>query len=573
MSDKGNYRSIVRPLRVQLDNKGQYYILSQNGGKSKKKRKKVLGKKKDIRKNYSKYAFMKKLASIEKFLSRSQHPRSKKRNAQTKLRKRKGRIVRDIRRVNQRDNERIKRQILDELRRELKQDKEEPSPPPPINELKTNRDGTLIVPHTDEYIRNLIMMNKLSHLSQDRGDKSKAEAEEIKKELNETRQLMLLTNKKNEADNQVQNLEHKADRTQEEEEELQKAKAELEKIKKSLQKYADEGERIADILGIKGNVDSTQVLSTVKKQKARSDDALKKKLSNILNNVSNKTNTKRMIAQTLGLFNKHNNPDINKPSGKGSTQKNYEEIFNDAVAKGKLTNDQWLKFAEAVNDGARNFEETLKAILNQQPGSGSSELEIETHRVSGISNAPQESSKGLFDYEIETIMKPFTKNGFMGVISADQIPSLIPHAQEILRKKPKSALSFIMNLDPADEEGSHWVAVYIDPTSEKTVEYYDSFGREPSELFQKDIKKLIEAINPETYLKFKVNKIIDQKSDSSTCGYHAIRFIVDRLDNKPFKECTGYNNVKKGEAAAVALKNRYKQKIQNPSNEKFNILI
>ncbi|EGG18909.1 hypothetical protein DFA_02648 [Cavenderia fasciculata] len=92
-----------------------------------------------------------------------------------------------------------------------------------------------------------------------------------------------------------------------------------------------------------------------------------------------------------------------------------------------------------------------------------------------------------------------------------------------------------MNLDPHNKPGSHWIAVYIDADKDKSVEYYDSFGQEPTDDFMKQLKDLIDEINPDYYLKFKLNKVIDQSSNSTTCGYHAIKFLLNRYNGNEEK--------------------------------------
>ncbi|EGG18240.1 hypothetical protein DFA_03727 [Cavenderia fasciculata] len=106
------------------------------------------------------------------------------------------------------------------------------------------------------------------------------------------------------------------------------------------------------------------------------------------------------------------------------------------------------------------------------------------------------SNQGLYDSEIERIMKPYHRKGFERVIASDQLNLL----------EPKSKMSFIMNLDPHNKPGSHWVAVYIDADKDKSVEYYDSFGLEPTDDFMKQLKDLIDEIDPD-YL-FKPNTLI-----------------------------------------------------------------
>lgn len=141
---------------------------------------------------------------------------------------------------------------------------------------------------------------------------------------------------------------------------------------------------------------------------------------------------------------------------------------------------------------------------------------------------------GLYGDEINKIMKKLKlrKDGFQGVISSN----------EIYKIKPKNKLSFIMNLDPNYKSGSHWIAIYIDTIKDKSVEYFDSFGVNPSKKTIHDLKKLINKINPKYMLKLKINKIQKQDDRSFDCGYFSIKFLYDRYNGISFKRSTGYKH-------------------------------
>ena len=155
----------------------------------------------------------------------------------------------------------------------------------------------------------------------------------------------------------------------------------------------------------------------------------------------------------------------------------------------------------------------------------------------------------LYNHEIEKIMKPYKKYGFQGAITVDKLSDLTP----------KKRMSFIMNLDKSTQPGSHWVAVNIDALNDKSVEYYDSFAEEPPESFMRDLKDLIRKIKPDTYLKMKINRIKEQDNDSSTCGWHSMKFLLNRYRGIDFKEATPYSDVKKAEKDALKLRDKYKK--------------
>ncbi len=145
-------------------------------------------------------------------------------------------------------------------------------------------------------------------------------------------------------------------------------------------------------------------------------------------------------------------------------------------------------------------------------------------------------------------MKDYNNKGFKGVYAIDEI-NKIPVSDK---------MGFILNLDTSDQKGSHWVAIYIDAKDDNSVEYYDSFGNDPPERLLKDLKTMIDKINPNTYLKFKINKIKQQSVSSSNCGFHAMQFLLDRFAGKPWTFCTGFNDIKNSEKKAEKFKKKLK---------------
>eukprot|EP01133_Synstelium_polycarpum_P014519 gene14519-17139_t len=94
-------------------------------------------------------------------------------------------------------------------------------------------------------------------------------------------------------------------------------------------------------------------------------------------------------------------------------------------------------------------------------------------------------------------------------------------------------MSFVMNLDTHDKPGSHWVSCYIDADGDKTVEYYDSFGEDPTDDFMKSIKGVINKINPDTYLKFKVNK----NTEKSEANFRLLKTPTFDGFGRPLTHC------------------------------------
>ena len=73
---------------------------------------------------------------------------------------------------------------------------------------------------------------------------------------------------------------------------------------------------------------------------------------------------------------------------------------------------------------------------------------------------------------------------FLGVCPIDQLPSLP------LSTSPKTTgFCFIVNTDPSNLPGVHWLAVYIDANKRRPGEVFDSYGRPPPLQLQRWLSK------------------------------------------------------------------------------------
>ena len=72
----------------------------------------------------------------------------------------------------------------------------------------------------------------------------------------------------------------------------------------------------------------------------------------------------------------------------------------------------------------------------------------------------------------------------------------------------------------------------------------------------KDLKKFVDKINHNVYLKFKINKIKQQSAKSDNCGIFAMKFLIDKFNGKPFKFCTGFSDIVNSEKKAEKLKKK-----------------
>lgn len=118
-----------------------------------------------------------------------------------------------------------------------------------------------------------------------------------------------------------------------------------------------------------------------------------------------------------------------------------------------------------------------------------------------------------------------TKNYFQGVFASNTLPQV--------DKLSKESKCFVVNFDPIEKSGSHWVCIIINP-QEKSNIYFDSYGKKPS----------IPAICD--YLKYKkciFNCVNLQFPFSTACGQWCIFFLILYYTNHSFN-CI-YNFFKK----------------------------
>lgn len=99
-------------------------------------------------------------------------------------------------------------------------------------------------------------------------------------------------------------------------------------------------------------------------------------------------------------------------------------------------------------------------------------------------------------------------------------------------------IGIVFNLDKHDQEGSHWVSMFID-LKKNGIYYFDSYGsKEP-----KEVKNLAERLVKQCHkmgkknMKYEINKVRHQFKNSE-CGVYCIDFIVNMLKGQTFEEYT-----------------------------------
>lgn len=178
------------------------------------------------------------------------------------------------------------------------------------------------------------------------------------------------------------------------------------------------------------------------------------------------------------------------------------------------------------------------------------EEEIEEEESS--SGDGKKGSNGLYDTEINKIMEPYKKDGYIGTFARDDFSKIIP----TIKKNQKNA-SFILNTDVSSGPGMHWQAVNITP---KAVEFYDSFGREPTPDVEKNLGYVAKRMFPKKILPIIVNKVKVQDDRSSNCGHFCMKFLIDRYKELPFVANAPKTRTRDAEKNIKKFKKQIRQK-------------
>lgn len=105
-----------------------------------------------------------------------------------------------------------------------------------------------------------------------------------------------------------------------------------------------------------------------------------------------------------------------------------------------------------------------------------------------------------------------TKKIFLGVFARDEIPD-----------NPTFPSCFIVNTDPRDQPGEHWLALYFNESG--FCEFFDSLARSPS------YYNLANYLNKSS-TGWTWNRRRLQSDASDFCGFYAVLFLLYRSENR-----------------------------------------
>ena len=150
----------------------------------------------------------------------------------------------------------------------------------------------------------------------------------------------------------------------------------------------------------------------------------------------------------------------------------------------------------------------------------------------------------MYTNQLINALKKFkwSKKYFCGVKSLDNVP----------QQRVRRPCAFVVNTDTSDKPGQHWFAVFVPRRG--PIEYFDSFGRPPSEL---EISTLI-RMNGGRY-KYNTHRI--QSDQSQNCGQFSLCYLLFRLKNYTMNQFIKFFSTIDYEYNDKLIENLYKRLI------------
>ena len=101
-----------------------------------------------------------------------------------------------------------------------------------------------------------------------------------------------------------------------------------------------------------------------------------------------------------------------------------------------------------------------------------------------------------------------------------------------IMNKGITKVGVIFNLDKHNQEGSHWVTVFLN-IKKKRIFYFDSYAKKiPKEIWK--FVKMVKKQGKKEGIDIKYKKIqLRHQYEESECGMYGLYFIITLLKNKP----------------------------------------
>lgn len=172
-----------------------------------------------------------------------------------------------------------------------------------------------------------------------------------------------------------------------------------------------------------------------------------------------------------------------------------------------------------------SFQQKRQQLLQHKGCDSDACLLDNIKHIDDVNNAlkPKGHLKWLSNVDIDDVMHQFEKIfpnfKFIEAVSCDYYqvyPHLFPHD---VRKYMDVA--WIFNTDRTFQAGQHWVALYVNNVK-RTVEYFDSVGKEPNKYIRQFIAKYFGDYS------YSWSRIKHQK-ENNECGIYSVFWVLARL--------------------------------------------
>ncbi len=114
----------------------------------------------------------------------------------------------------------------------------------------------------------------------------------------------------------------------------------------------------------------------------------------------------------------------------------------------------------------------------------------------------------------------YTRDVFAGVYPRDRMP-------RIVKNYPRA---YVCNTDPHDQDGEHWVAIYLD--RDGTGEYFDAYGLPPMHA------RFVNFLNKNCAKSWTHNDQQLQGLTSHVCGQYCLFYLLHRCRGYPMMAIT-----------------------------------
>jgi hypothetical protein len=213
-----------------------------------------------------------------------------------------------------------------------------------------------------------------------------------------------------------------------------------------------------------------------------------------------------------------------------SKNKSVSCMTNKEIVKLVKTYNKMCNFDQKTSLNKLDMITNLKASLGVVDERNIKKVEGNLYKL-----VEKRSDNWLTTNELNTLMKQVSidlfepkKIKFLGVFPSDISGS--SHGRSILKLKDNtSPVSMIVNTDPGNKPGQHWVSIFYNP-KEKFIRYFDSNG----EKYNKNIQKILEFYK----VPIKIENTKPLQQSEGLCGMYSVGYLIKRAKSKSLSKVT-----------------------------------